>query len=146
LSDLRELHWRLLVSPAIPAADFDVLQRRAGSGVTVERNRPDFSVLVKRARLSISQAGYNTITDILSSDTPAVVIPYAEASEIEQTLRAQALEKCGRLVALPESELSASALARAMIRAQQQNTTLSVDLDGASNSASMIAHWLGASA
>jgi len=142
LSDLRELHWRLLVSPAIAAVDFDALQRRAGSGVTIERNRPDFSALVKRARLSISQAGYNTVTDILSSNTPAVVIPYAEANEIEQTLRARALEKCGRLVALPEAELGASALAQAMSRAQQQNTTPSVDLDGANNSAAMIAHWL----
>jgi predicted glycosyltransferase len=142
LSDLRELHWRLLVSPAIAAADFDALQRRADVGVTIERNRPDFSALVKRARLSISQAGYNTVTDILSSDTPAVVVPYAEANEIEQTLRARALEQCGRLVALPESELGANALAQAMSRAQRQNTTLSVDLDGASNSAAMIAHWL----
>jgi len=149
LSDLREQHWRVLVSPAIAAVDFDALQRRAGSGVSIERNRPDFSLLVKRARLSISQAGYNTITDILSSDTPAVVVPYAEANEIEQTLRARALEKCGRLVTLPESELGADALAQAMSRAQRQNTTLGVDLDGASNSAAMIAHWLdhaGASA
>jgi predicted glycosyltransferase len=142
LSDLRELHWRLLVSPAIAAADFDALQRGAGSDVSIERNRPDFSALVKRARLSISQAGYNTVTDILSSDTPAVVVPYAEANEIEQTLRARALEKCGRLVALSEAELGAGTLAQAMSRAQQQNTTLSVDLDGASNSAAMITQWL----
>ena len=146
LSDLRALHWRLLVSPAIAAADFEALQQRAGSGVTIERNRPDFSALVKRARLTISQAGYNTITDILNSDTPAVVIPYAEANEVEQTLRAKALEKCGRLVALCETELSASALAQAISRAQQQNTTPGVDLNGASNSATMIAHWLNCTA
>ena len=149
LSDLRKLHWRLLVSPAIAAADFAALRRLAGDGVTIERNRPDFSALVKRARLSISQAGYNTITDILNSDTAAVVIPYAEAKEVEQTLRAQALQRRGRLVVLAESALDAAALAEAISLAQTQNTTLDVDLNGASNSAAMIAHWLdyrGASA
>jgi predicted glycosyltransferase len=146
LSDFAELHWRLLVSPAIAATDFDALRRLAGEGVSIERNRPDFSALVKRARLSISQAGYNTITDILNSDTAAVVIPYAEADEIEQTLRAQALQRRGRLIALPEAELDAATLAQAMSAALTQDTRLEVDLNGAGNSAAMIAHWLGAKA
>ena len=78
-----------------------------------------------------------------------MVIPYAEAKEVEQTLRALALQRRGRLVVLAESALDAAALAEAISLAQTQNTTLDVDLNGASNSAAMIAHWLdyrGASA
>ncbi len=142
LSQLHSLHWRLLVSPAIAEADFEGLRRRAGAGISVERNRPDFSTLVKRARLSISQAGYNTMTDILDSRTACVVIPYAEADEIEQTLRAQALETRGRLVALPQERLSAAELAGAIERALVLETSLEVDLDGADNSAAMISRWL----
>jgi predicted glycosyltransferase len=146
LSELSELSWRLLVSPAITSADFDELRRRADSTVSIERNRSDFSALLQRARLSISQAGYNTVTDILNSDTAAVVVPYAEANEVEQTLRARALQRHGRLVALSEAELEAATLAQAMSLALTQNTRLEVDLNGASNSATMIRHWLGANA
>jgi predicted glycosyltransferase len=142
LSACRDLHWRLLVSPAISTAEFNQLQELADDGVSVERNRNDFSELIKRARLSISQAGYNTMTDLLSCDTPAVVIPYAEADEIEQTLRAQVLQAHGRLIALNQSELGAESLARAMTAALATNTRLVVNLKGGDNSAAMITRWL----
>ena len=142
LSTLRDLRWRLLVSPAISATKFETLRRLAGPGICIERNRPDFSELVKRARLSISQAGYNTITDILNSDTAAVVIPFAEADEIEQTLRAQRLQDRGRLVALAQQDLSAAALAKAMTAAETGHSAIAVNLDGASNSAAMVSRWL----
>ena len=114
----------------------------AGDGVTVERNRPDFSELIKRAQLSISQAGYNTMTDLLNSDTAAVVIPYAEADEKEQSLRAQALQARGRVIALDQSELAAASLAEAINAALAQRPELVVNLDGAANSATMISQWL----
>jgi len=142
LSAYRDLHWRLLVSPAISAADFNQLQDLADASVSVERNRADFSELIKRARLSISQAGYNTMTDLLNSDTPAVVIPYAEADEIEQTLRAQTLQARGRLIALDQSELCAASLARAIAASLTLDTALAVKLNGADNSAAMISQWL----
>ena len=142
LSVFKDAHWRLLVSPAISTADFNQLQGLADDSVSVERNRADFSELIKRARLSISQAGYNTMTDLLNSDTPAVVIPYAEAEEIEQTLRARALQDRGRLVALSQSDLDAASLAQAMAKSISTNTTLAVNLNGADNSANAITQWL----
>jgi predicted glycosyltransferase len=142
LSTCNDLHWQLLVSPAIATADFNQLQDLADDSVIVERNRSDFSELIKRARLSISQAGYNTMTDLLNSDTPAVVIPYAEADEIEQTLRAQTLQARGRLIALNQSELGAQNMARAMTAALASNAALEVNLNGADNSATMITKWL----
>jgi predicted glycosyltransferase len=132
----------LLVSPAISTADFNQLQELADDGVSVERNRTDFTELIKGARLSISQAGYNTMTDLLSSDTPAVVIPYAEGGEIEQTLRAQVLQARGRLIALNQTELGALSLARSIAAALATNTKLAVNLNGADNSAVMIKRWL----
>ena len=142
LSILKNLRWRLLVSPAISAASFEELKRLAGPGICVERNRSDFSELVKRARLSISQAGYNTITDILNSDTASVVIPFAEADEIEQTLRAHRLQERERLVVLAQQDLSADTLARAMAAADKGHSVLAANLDGARNSALMVEHWL----
>jgi len=142
LSSLKDLHWRILVSPSIEKFRLDELKQLAGDGVSIERNRPDFSGLVKRAKLSISQAGYNTITDILASTTAAVVIPYAEANEIEQTMRAQILQGHGRLVMLPQDELSAATMAAAIEQASKQHLPLAVNLKGATNSAAMILQWL----
>jgi len=142
LSPLKDLHWRILVSPSIDESRFDELKQLAGEGTSIERNRADFSGLIKRARLSISQAGYNTITDILNSTTAAVVIPYAEADEIEQTMRAQILQRRGRLVMLQQDELSAVSLATAIEQANRQNIPLEVNLAGTTNSAAMISQWL----
>lgn len=144
MSSLRDLDWRILVSPAIDENRFKALKQLAGEGTSIERNRADFSELVKRARLSISQAGYNTMTDILSSNTPAVVIPYAEASEIEQTLRAKILQDHDRVVMLRPNELSAASLASAVDQAIKQFRPLQANLAGAVNSATMIRRWYDA--
>ena len=145
LSIFKDLQWRILVSPSIDEPHLDELKRRAGEGISIERNRPDFSELVKRARLSISQAGYNTITDILNSTAAAVVIPYAEADEMEQTMRAQKLQHLGRLVMLQQNELSPANLASAIEQADRQKSSLEVNLSGAGNSANMITQWLNTS-
>jgi len=142
LSILKDLHWRVLVSPSIEEFQLDELKRLAGENISIERNRADFSELIKRARLSISQAGYNTITDILNSTTAAVVIPYAEVDEIEQTMRAQKLHRRGRLVMLPQDELSAATLAAAIEQTSRQNIPLKVNLAGTTTSATLISQWL----
>ena len=142
LCRLKHVKWRILVSHSIADTMFEELQQLATEGIHVERNRPDFSELIKRARLSISQAGYNTITDILNSDTAAVVIPYAEVDELEQTMRAQKLQDIGRVIMLHQVDLSANSLANAIDRTSGLHTSLEVNLAGASNSANLISRWL----
>ncbi len=144
LTRLMQNTWRILVSPAIEETRFQQLQQLAGNGIEVERNRPDFPALLRHASLSISQAGYNTLTDILANDIAAVVIPFAESGEIEQSLRAQRLQACGRLVMLEQDQLSAANLANAIERACDLDTSIEVNLDGAANSASRIEAWLQA--
>ena len=143
LSCLRNKIWRLLVSPSISADDFQALQDLDTSGIILQRNRVDFTGLLRRARLSISPAGYNTITDILQSDTPACVIPYAEADEIEQTIRARRLQMKGRLIMLEEKRLCAQSLAEAIQQATLLKSDMpAVELDGARQSAIYIERWL----
>lgn len=141
---LAHIDWRILVSPAIDDADFRRLRQLAVQGIIVERNRADFTDLMRHASLSISQAGYNTVTDILGARIPAVVIPFADSGEIEQTLRAQRLQACGRLAMLEAHQLSTAKLATAVDHALELDTFLAVDLDGATNSAAQIATWLAA--
>jgi len=133
--------WRILVSPQIAEADFQQLQM-APRGVIVERNRADFQQLLRCASLSISQAGYNTVTDILNSPTAAVVVPFSEAGEIEQTLRARLLDQNKRVVMLDQERLTAISLASAMQQAGRLNPSLQVDLNGSRNSVRLIRQWL----
>jgi len=56
----------ILVPPALGAhlADW---RAAAPGNVTIEGNRPDFRALLGRAALSVSQAGYNTVLDVLAA-------------------------------------------------------------------------------
>ena len=142
LTSLADRRWRILVSPAIDKAVFDRLRQAAGDGIVVERNRDDFAALMGRAALSISQAGYNTVCDLLASHTPAVVVPFAEAGEVEQSLRARRLQVRQRAIMLSEEKLTPENLANAVEQALQLDTRPEADLDGAAASAAAIDSWL----
>jgi predicted glycosyltransferase len=139
---LAKRHWRIRVSHAIDAAQFAGLEKQAGGNTSIERNRDDFGQRMQRAALSVSQAGYNTVCDLLASRAAAVVVPFAEADEAEQTLRAERLQARGRLVLLAQRDLDAQSLAAAIERALALDTRFEVDLDGARHSAALIARWL----
>ena len=104
--------WRLLVGHDVGEADFTALSAAPPPGVIVERARPDFPGLLARARLSVSQAGYNTVLDLLAARVPCVLVPFAQAGENEQTTRATALARSGRAIHLEEESLTPEALAQ----------------------------------
>src|SRR5262249_34320614 len=60
-TSLATAHWRLITGPNLPEADFVALRAAAPKSVAIERFRSDFPTLLARSRLSISQAGYNTV-------------------------------------------------------------------------------------
>ncbi|MBA5776399.1 glycosyltransferase [Stappia sp. F7233] len=106
--------WRLLVGHDIDGDTFEDLRRNLPENVIVERARPDFPALLPRARASISQAGYNTVLDILVSGVPCVLVPFAQVRETEQQQRAEALAARGRATIVPERGLSPERLAAAL--------------------------------
>ncbi len=112
--------WRLLAGANLPEPDFRSLAGRAPAGVTVERFRPDFGTLLRRARLSVSQGGYNTLMEVLDAGLRAVVVPYAGGLETEQTLRAGLLAARGLIEVVGEDELGAESLAEAVRRALEK--------------------------
>ena len=114
---LADTGWRLLAGANLPEPGFRSLAARAPGGVTVERFRPDFTALLRRARLSISQGGYNTLMEVLDAGLRAVVVPYAGGLETEQTLRANRLAARGLVEVVDEGDLGAGALAAAVRRA-----------------------------
>ena len=137
--------WRLIAGPNLPAAEFAGLQaaRPQPAGVTVERFRSDFPALLARSRLSLSQAGYNTVMDILAAGARALVLPFAEGAESEQSLRARLLAERG-LLSLMEPPIEparlAAAIEAALRRPRPQPGAL--DLDGAAETARQLAGML----
>ncbi|QPC43611.1 hypothetical protein HW532_13495 [Kaustia mangrovi] len=141
LSGARDRPWRLLVGHNLPARERERVSAASGDGVIVEPARPDFPGLLARARLSVSQAGYNTSTDILSARVPAVLVPFADDGEIEQTMRAKLFEARGLAIALSPEHLGPQSLADAVDRALELDPDAAArpGLDGAAQSARLIA-------
>jgi predicted glycosyltransferase len=117
LSALPTAPWLVITGAGASEADLLELADRAPSGVVIERHRADFTALLARCRLSISQAGYNTVAEALQAGARMVLVPFAAAGEDEQTIRARRLVELGRAAMVAERDLSPLALARALDRA-----------------------------
>jgi predicted glycosyltransferase len=147
LTSLRNHVWRLIAGPNLPQEDYDALARQASAGVLLERFRGDFQSLLRHCHLSISQAGYNTILDVLQAGARAVVVPFAEGSETEQALRARLLAERGLVHVADARALGgrggAVALAQAIERALSAPAPAlgRLDLDGARRAAECVAEF-----
>jgi predicted glycosyltransferase len=139
---LKERTWRFLTGRNLPDRDMCALEAQAEhlDGVIVERFRHDLPLLLTRCGVSISQAGYNTIVDLLAARARAVVVPFSSESETEQTLRARLLEEHGLLTVMPEAELSAQSLATVVadVAASPRPPPSPLSLDGAQRSADLM--------
>jgi predicted glycosyltransferase len=136
---LAERNWRILVGSAQPDDAVAALRQEAPDGVAIERFRRDFAVLLRRCHVSVSQAGYNTVLDILAARTRAVLVPFAAERETEQLLRAGYLASRGAAELVRETELSPATLAAAIERAAARTPVpIAIDTDGASHSARLI--------
>jgi len=140
LSCLANGRWLALSGPAMPDARFKQLAGHAeAAGVTLERFRSDLHSVMSNSRLSLQMAGYNTVSDLLAAGLPAVLFPYAEAQESEQSLRAQALERLGRACVVPTDLATPQTIAEAIDTALAlQPTDLGLRLDGASRTADIV--------
>lgn len=142
LSRLAGHRWRLLCGPKLDAVVRHELERGAPEGVIVESLRADFAPRLAVAALSISQAGYNTVLDVLAAGCPALLVPFEGDKQTEQRLRAEALAARGRVALLAEERLTPPALAAAIDTAlDSAPAALPLRLDGAEQSARLLRQW-----
>ncbi len=103
--------WRLLVGGNAPPAWLSELQTLAKSDkIAVETARPDFRKMLFHAKASISMCGYNTALDLLQATTPAILVPFDEGGEVEQSLRAESLAKSSQFRVIHAKNFTADSL------------------------------------
>ncbi|MBC06944.1 glycosyltransferase [Thalassospira sp.] len=130
--------WDIVTGPHFPSDQFEELRSQLPDGVVLHRFLSDFRERMAGAAVSVSQAGYNTLMDVLATRTPAVIVPFAEGGESEQTERAEVLSKEGVISLLDLDGLSAQSLAKQIDNARQPSG-IKIALDGAEKTASIIA-------
>jgi predicted glycosyltransferase len=138
------LRWRTLAGPNIPNDVFERLRDAAGPGTIVERAREDFAALLGQALISVSQAGYNTVLDVVRSGARPVVVPFAEEGETEQRMRANRLRELELAVVVDDGADSPVALADAIDTAGSREKwgRWDFDCDGAARSAALVASMI----
>ena len=99
----------VVTGPQLDAALFHQVAQAAGPRTVVRRSWSGMSRHIQQAAAVISMAGYNTVSEILASDTPALLVP-RETPRLEQFIRATALKEAGAVDLLRVTDLSAAAL------------------------------------
>jgi predicted glycosyltransferase len=105
--------FHIFAGPLIPADVYRALEEMAGQAcnVTLSRYTPNLPALLRRADMSVSMAGYNTVMDILSAGVRALVYPVTGNGDDEQYVRAAKLAGKGVLRVLGENQLQPEILA-----------------------------------
>lgn len=138
--NLSHYQWCLVTGPNLPQGDFDALAADAPQNVKLFRFRQDFAGLLSGARLSVSQAGYNTVCDILRAGCRSLLIPFTAGGETEQSVRAARLERLGLALVLPEPQLNAGRMEHMVQQAlaSPAGAIPTLDLDGARRTAEIL--------
>jgi predicted glycosyltransferase len=128
----------------MPQTSFTRLAWDPPAGVIVERWRPDLPLLLRNSVLSISQAGYNTVMDVIQARVRAVVVPFAEGNQSEQAFRARVFASHGLLTMVDPTMLSPQNVARAVDEALDvEPAAVAIDMAGAAATAREIAALCG---
>ena len=132
--------FALITGPNLPQADFEAITADAPAHVAIFRFRPDFASLLTGAKLSVSQAGYNTVCDVLRAGCRPLLIPFTAGGETEQSVRAGRLEGLGLAHVLTEDELSPESMTRAInaALAATDRPPHGLDLEGAHHTAEIL--------
>jgi predicted glycosyltransferase len=139
--------FHVFAGPLMPEEAYTRLQSlaRESRNVRLSRYTPDLAAVLKRAEVSVSMAGYNTVMDILSSGVRSLVYPVTSNGDQEQSVRAERLARAGVIDVIGTEELTPEELAHKLERALSKTpTALTVNCEGAVNSVLILKKYLTA--
>lgn len=139
----KQMPLKLVVftGPFMAEQDRQHLKQAGGDWATIETFSDEFLSYLSAADLSISMGGYNTTMNLLATEVPAMVLPFAQNRE--QHLRAGRLAGRQALTLLTAEDLVPGRLAEKMLTLIRQpvRTRSTFDLDGAAATARWIERW-----
>ena len=147
---LPEGHRHLLITgPQMPEAEIEEIRERAGragEATTVVRSASDVPELIAEAASVVCMGGYNTLAEVMATDTPALVVPRSRRRQ-EQPRRARALAVIGAVDTLDADSLTPEDITDWWARSVTGRTDRSaIDLDGLTTVAQLAAELLSTSA
>jgi len=123
----------VVTGPFLPAPMHATLSAAAANepGLHVVEFCADPTAWVRGAAAVVCMGGYNTVTEVLTTDTPALVVPRVEP-RAEQLVRARRLSELGLLDDAHPADLDGQVLGRWLRRAAARTRAhrTGVDLDG----------------
>lgn len=140
-----QLEMTIVAGPFLPAEDWQELQEMSENvpGLTLIHAVSDLRALMQQHDYSVSQCGYNTVMDLLVTNSKALLVPFSQGIEDEQSNRARRLQKLGVMKLLEADQLSPESLEQAIIQLQHFSpNTSTLDIDGAENTAQYITSWI----
>lgn len=120
----------VVTGPQMPDEDVQAALAVATERTEVVQYVPDAMTLARRASAVVCMGGYNTVSEVLTTTTPAMVVP-RDSRRKEQLIRAQALSAHGYVEMLPSSELSSHVIEQWLAEAVTRRVDrTNLDLDG----------------
>lgn len=120
----------VVVGPQMPESDRASVRAAATERTEVVESVPDVLGLARRAAAVVAMGGYNTVCEVMSTDTPILVVPRVDRRD-EQRLRAVALARAGAIETFSPSEADARAIEGFFARrVGDRATRTGIDLGG----------------
>lgn len=108
--DVPEGYQHLVVTgPQLDDESYAEIEAMAGPRTLVYKQLPGLVEHIDNASAVIAMGGYNTVCEILATDTPGLIVP-REVPRLEQLIRARAMEKVGAMELMRFPDISTEAL------------------------------------
>lgn len=120
----------IVTGPQMPKAHRAEIRALAGPSTTVVRSVPDALALARQASAVVSMGGYNTVSEVMSTSVPALIVPRVHRRQ-EQAIRARALAAHGLIDTTDPAQITPELLGdwfASHVGTEVQRT--GVDLDG----------------
>ena len=139
LRDRLPVRLEVFTGPFMADEEFNKLAARSAADFRIRRYTRRFLDYLYAADLSVSLAGYNTCMNLLITQIPALVYPYAR--QREQPMRVHKFKNMLPMKSLEEEDIQPVRLSDHIVQMLDQKrtvTTLSIDINGAAHSADFL--------
>jgi len=143
LAGSHRIRMEMFTGPFRDPEEFKKLTAKAVDGIRIRHFTHRFLDYLSAADLSVSLAGYNTCMNLLATRIPALVYPYSRQQE--QPLRVEKIKDFFPMKILRDKDIEPARLSgyiRKMLIEPRPVGALSLNLNGAANTAAYLKSWI----